>query len=39
MQRPIDNLERLQSNDPNHGLYLALLGFKTQYPNPKDLWL
>ncbi len=35
---PISNLAELQKNYPNHGLYLALLGFKTQYPILKDLW-
>ncbi len=35
---PIANLSELQKNYPNHGLYLALLGFKTQYPILKDIW-
>jgi methylenetetrahydrofolate reductase (NADPH) len=35
---PIANLEHLQANYPKHGLYLALLGFKTQYPLLKELW-
>ena len=35
---PIANLQDLQQNYPNHGFYLALLGFKTQYPLLKDLW-
>ena len=35
---PLDNLKELQKNYPDFGLYLALLGFKTQYPILKDLW-
>jgi methylenetetrahydrofolate reductase (NADPH) len=35
---PIDNLKKLQEYYPDYGLYLALLGFKTQYPILKDLW-
>ena len=35
---PIQNLKDLQQHYPNHGLYLALLGFKSQYPLLKDLW-
>jgi hypothetical protein len=35
---PIENLRELQKNYPRHGLYLALLGFKTQYPILKDIW-
>ncbi len=35
---PIQNLKDLQQHYPGHGLYLALLGFKTQYPLLKDLW-
>jgi methylenetetrahydrofolate reductase (NADPH) len=35
---PIENLTLLQETYPNHGLYLALLGFKTQYPLLKQLW-
>jgi methylenetetrahydrofolate reductase (NADPH) len=35
---PIENLKELQKNYPDFGLYLALLGFKTQYPILKDLW-
>jgi len=29
---PVDNLRQIQRNYPDHGLYLALLGFKTQLP-------
>ena len=36
---PIDNLKQLQKNYPDCGLYLALLGFKTQYPILKELWV
>lgn len=35
---PLQNLKDLQANYPKHGLYLALLGFKTQYPLLRDLW-
>jgi len=35
---PLDNLKELQKNYPDFGLYLALLGFKSQYPILKDLW-
>ncbi len=35
---PIANLETLKTNYPNSGLYLALLGFKTQYPKLKSIW-
>ncbi len=35
---PIDNLHKLQEYYPDYGLYLALLGFKTQYPVLKDVW-
>lgn len=35
---PLDNLKQLQQNYPRCGLYLALLGFKTQYPILKSLW-
>jgi methylenetetrahydrofolate reductase (NADPH) len=35
---PLENLKELQKNYPDFGLYLALLGFKTQYPILKDLW-
>jgi len=36
---PVANLRELQANYPDFGLYLALLGFKTQYPLLKDLWV
>ena len=35
---PIANLYDLQKHYPYCGLYLALLGFKTQYPLLKELW-
>jgi methylenetetrahydrofolate reductase (NADPH) len=35
---PIANLRELQLHYPRCGLYLALLGFKTQYPLLKGLW-
>ncbi len=35
---PIANLKALQRNHPDCGLYLALLGFKTQYPLLPELW-
>ena len=35
---PIDNLGKLQSYYPDYGLYLALLGFKSQYPLLKEIW-
>jgi len=35
---PIANLQELQRNYPECGLYLALLGFKTQFPRLKELW-
>jgi methylenetetrahydrofolate reductase (NADPH) len=35
---PIDNLKQLQAHYPESGFYLALLGFKTQYPLLKDIW-
>ena len=35
---PLANLKELQENYPDCGLYLALLGFKSQYPILKDLW-
>jgi methylenetetrahydrofolate reductase (NADPH) len=34
---PIANLRALRSAYPNHGLYLALLGFKTQLPLIRDV--
>lgn len=35
---PIENLGTLQEYYPNYGLYLALLGFKSQYPLLKEVW-
>jgi methylenetetrahydrofolate reductase (NADPH) len=35
---PIANLKELQDNYPGYGLYLALLGFKTQFPVLHELW-
>ncbi len=35
---PIANLKALQANHPDCGLYLALLGFKTQFPILRELW-
>ena len=35
---PIANLPELQKASPDSGLYLALLGFKTQFPRLKELW-
>jgi methylenetetrahydrofolate reductase (NADPH) len=35
---PIANLRELRKNYPQWGLYLALLGFKTQFPVLKDVW-
>jgi len=35
---PIENLKELRRNYPDHGLYLAILGFKTQYPLLQDFW-
>lgn len=35
---PVENLMTLQANYPNYGLYLALLGFKTQYPHLQEWW-
>jgi methylenetetrahydrofolate reductase (NADPH) len=29
---PLENLKELRRNYPDYGLYLAILGFKTQYP-------
>jgi len=34
---PIENLKELRSHYPGHGLYLALLGYKTQLPILKDV--
>ena len=35
---PFQNLMELQGHYPDCGLYLALLGFKTQFPCLKELW-
>jgi len=35
---PIENLKELRANYPDCGLYLAILGFKTQFPLLPDLW-
>ena len=35
---PMENLRELRRNYPDYGLYLAILGFKTQYPLLQDLW-
>ncbi len=35
---PIDNLKTLHANYPGSGVYLALLGFKTQYPQLSAIW-
>jgi len=35
---PIENLKELRRNYPDYGLYLAILGFKTQYPLLQDIW-
>ena len=35
---PIQNLRDLRSSFPDFGLYLALLGFKTQFPLLGSLW-
>ena len=35
---PIENLRDLRRHYPDYGLYLAILGFKTQYPLLQDLW-
>jgi methylenetetrahydrofolate reductase (NADPH) len=34
---PIENLRELRRNYPDYGLYLAILGFKTQYPLLPDI--
>ena len=36
---PIANLKELQSCYPDSGLYLALLGFKTQFPHLAEWWV
>jgi methylenetetrahydrofolate reductase (NADPH) len=35
---PMENLRTLRANYPDFGLYLAILGFKTQYPLLADFW-
>jgi methylenetetrahydrofolate reductase (NADPH) len=35
---PMENLKELRRNYPDYGLYLAILGFKTQYPLLQGLW-
>jgi methylenetetrahydrofolate reductase (NADPH) len=35
---PIENLQELQTAYPESGLYLALLGFKTQFPRLAEFW-
>lgn len=35
---PIQNLRDLRAFYPDYGSYLALLGFKTQYPQLKAIW-
>jgi len=35
---PMENLRELRRNYPDHGLYLAILGFKTQYPLLAEFW-
>ncbi len=35
---PVENLRELRRNYPDYGLYLAILGFKTQYPLLADFW-
>ena len=35
---PMENLRELRRNYPDYGLYLAILGFKTQYPLLQGLW-
>jgi methylenetetrahydrofolate reductase (NADPH) len=36
---PVQNLKDLQANYPACGLYLALLGFKTQFPHLREWWV
>ena len=36
---PIQNLKDLRTYFPDYGLYLALLGFKTQFPLLKSIWI
>jgi methylenetetrahydrofolate reductase (NADPH) len=35
---PMENLRELRGNYPDFGLYLAILGFKTQYPLLREIW-
>jgi methylenetetrahydrofolate reductase (NADPH) len=35
---PMENLKELRRNYPGYGLYLAILGFKTQYPLLQGIW-
>jgi methylenetetrahydrofolate reductase (NADPH) len=35
---PMENLKELRKNYPGYGLYLAILGFKTQYPLLQGIW-
>ena len=35
---PMENLRELRRNYPEYGLYLAILGFKTQYPLLPEIW-
>jgi len=35
---PMENLKELRRNYPGYGLYLAILGFKTQYPLLQEIW-
>ncbi len=35
---PMENLSELRRNYPVYGLYLAIPGFKTQYPPLPEFW-
>jgi methylenetetrahydrofolate reductase (NADPH) len=35
---PMENLRELRRTYPDYGLYLAILGFKTQYPLISEVW-
>jgi len=35
---PMENLRELRRSYPDYGLYLAILGFKTQYPLLNEIW-
>lgn len=35
---PVQNLKDIQAAYPKHGLYLALCGFKTQFPHLREWW-